>query len=201
MLIVSKFRINSMLKCDIYVTSGFENKAMRSVCIDDTALSSNVRDLKGNREELMKDDPKRLIKMPSQDSSWRTCSLDSSSTEGIIESAFMRGRGTADNKDSFDSILLSVRSKTIKFSKRGSISLANINARIERLPNNRYNRKLLVRTGLGNTFDSMDMAMVAFILPAVIALWSLSSQQAGVLGSSVLIGYFFRSLLCWIFWG
>jgi putative MFS transporter len=69
--------------------------------------------------------------------------------------------------------------------------LANINARIERLPNNRYNRKLLVRTGLGNTFDSMDMAMVAFILPSVIALWSLSSQQAGVLGSSVLIGYFF----------
>ena len=60
MLIVSKFRINSILKCDIYVTSGFENEAMRSVCIDNTALSSNVRDLKGNREELMKDDPQKV---------------------------------------------------------------------------------------------------------------------------------------------
>ena len=77
--------------------------------------------------------------------------------------------------------------------------MANINARIERLPNNPYNRKLLVRTGLGNSFDSMDMAMVAFILPSVIALWSLSSQQAGVLGSSVLIGYFFGAFFAGYF--
>ncbi|MBA9029406.1 MULTISPECIES: MFS transporter [Bacillaceae] len=69
--------------------------------------------------------------------------------------------------------------------------MANIGARIERIPDNKYNRKMLIRTGFGNTFDSMDIAMVAFVLPSLIGLWSLTSEQAGILGSSVLIGYFF----------
>ncbi|MFK2826654.1 MFS transporter [Bacillus sp. B190/17] len=73
--------------------------------------------------------------------------------------------------------------------------MANIGPRIERIPDNKYNRKLLVISGFGNTFDSMDIAMVAFVLPSVIGLWSLSSEQAGLLGSSVLIGYFFGALL------
>ncbi|MCH6264482.1 MFS transporter [Neobacillus citreus] len=69
--------------------------------------------------------------------------------------------------------------------------MANIGARIERIPDNKYNKGLLVKTGIGNTFDSMDIAMVAFVLPSIIGLWSLSSEQAGLLGSSVLIGYLF----------
>ncbi|WP_077247442.1 MFS transporter [Pseudobacillus wudalianchiensis] len=73
--------------------------------------------------------------------------------------------------------------------------MMNIGSRIERIPDNKYNRKLLVISGFGNTFDSMDIAMVAFVLPSVIGLWSLSSEQAGLLGSSVLIGYFFGALL------
>ena len=71
-----------------------------------TALSSNVRDLK-DREELMKDDPQKVnlysyVKVPVGDLvHWTHPPL-----EGVIESALIYGRGTADNKDSFDSILL-----------------------------------------------------------------------------------------------
>lgn len=72
--------------------------------------------------------------------------------------------------------------------------MASIDSRIERIPNNKYNKKLLFISGLGYTFDAMDMAIIAFILPSVVALWNLSSGQTGLLGSSVLMGYFFGSL-------
>ena len=48
--------------------------------------------------------------------------------------------------------------------------------------------------GLGYTFDGMDGALVAFILPSATAVFSLSSSQTGLLGSSVLIGYLFGAL-------
>jgi MFS transporter, putative metabolite:H+ symporter len=48
--------------------------------------------------------------------------------------------------------------------------------------------------GLGYTFDGMDAALVAFILPSATAVFSLSSSQTGLLGSSVLIGYLFGAL-------
>ncbi len=54
--------------------------------------------------------------------------------------------------------------------------------------------RLLFQGGLGYTFDGMDAALVAFILPSATAVFSLSSVQTGLLGSSVLIGYLFGVL-------
>ena len=63
--------------------------------------------------------------------------------------------------------------------------------RVERVPFGRFQWRLLWMGGLGYTFDAMDGAMIAFILPAVAKLWSLTSEQTGVLGSSAMIGYLF----------
>ncbi len=63
--------------------------------------------------------------------------------------------------------------------------------RLERLPFSRAHWRLLWMGGLGYTFDAMDGAMIAFILPSVLALWGLTNQQTGLLGSSTLIGYLF----------
>src|SRR5262249_51141458 len=63
--------------------------------------------------------------------------------------------------------------------------------RMERLPFTRFHWRLLWMGGLGYTFDAMDGAMIAFILPVVSALWALTNQQTGLLASSLLIGYLF----------
>ena len=63
--------------------------------------------------------------------------------------------------------------------------------RIERLPFGRFQWRLLWMGGLGYTFDAMDGALIAFILPRVTELWHLTSAQTGVLGSSAMIGYLF----------
>jgi MFS transporter, putative metabolite:H+ symporter len=63
--------------------------------------------------------------------------------------------------------------------------------RLERLPFTRFHWRLLWMGGLGYTFDAMDGAMIAFILPLVSALWSLTNQQTGLLASSAMIGYLF----------
>jgi putative MFS transporter len=63
--------------------------------------------------------------------------------------------------------------------------------RIERVPFGRFQWRLLWMGGLGYTFDAMDGALIAFILPAVTALWGLTSAQTGVVGSSAMIGYLF----------
>jgi len=66
--------------------------------------------------------------------------------------------------------------------------------RLERLPMSRPQLRLLFQGGLGYTFDAMDGAIIAFILPVVTALWGLSSGQTGFLGSALLIGYLFGAL-------
>ncbi len=63
--------------------------------------------------------------------------------------------------------------------------------RVERVPFGRFHWRLLWMGGMGYTFDAMDGALIAFILPAVTALWSLSDRQTGVLGSSLATGYLF----------
>lgn len=63
--------------------------------------------------------------------------------------------------------------------------------RIERIPFGRFQWRMLWMGGLGYTFDAMDGAMIAFILPAVTALWKLTNEQTGLLGSSAMIGYLF----------
>jgi putative MFS transporter len=67
--------------------------------------------------------------------------------------------------------------------------------RLERLPFGRAHIKLLLMGGLGYTFDGMDAALIAFILPPVIKLWSLTNAQTGVVGSSLMVGYLVGAFL------
>ncbi len=69
-----------------------------------------------------------------------------------------------------------------------------IAARLERLPLSGFHRKLLILGGLGYTFDGMDTSSLAFMLPVLRKLWSLSSPQVGLLASSTYIGYLFGAL-------
>jgi putative MFS transporter len=78
--------------------------------------------------------------------------------------------------------------------KAGTLTSQLLAARLERLPVSRFHYRLLVAGGLGFTFDAMDGAVLAFILPAVTKEWSLSSGAAGILASSLLIGYLFGAL-------
>jgi putative MFS transporter len=72
--------------------------------------------------------------------------------------------------------------------------MSMISARIERLPFARFHAHLLLMGGLGYTFDAMDAAVLAFILPVLRTAWNLSSIQIGVLGSSTYIGFLFGAL-------
>ncbi|APR39812.1 MFS transporter [Paraburkholderia sp. SOS3] len=72
--------------------------------------------------------------------------------------------------------------------------MSTISGRIERLPFGRFHKRLLLMGGLGYTFDAMDAAAVAFVLPVLRHDWALTSVQTGVLGSGNFIGYFFGAL-------
>jgi putative MFS transporter len=67
--------------------------------------------------------------------------------------------------------------------------MSMIAARLERMPFARVHRQLLLMGGLGYTFDGMDGAIVAFVLPALSSLWALTSVEIGVLASANFIGY------------
>lgn len=69
--------------------------------------------------------------------------------------------------------------------------MSEISTRLDRLPFSRFHKKLLLVGGLGYTFDAMDSASLAFILPILKQMWSLSSAQIGFLASSTYIGYLF----------
>jgi putative MFS transporter len=69
--------------------------------------------------------------------------------------------------------------------------MTNAAERLERLPFSRFHRRLLLMGGLGYTFDAMDAAVIAFVLPVLTPLWHLTSVETGVLASATFIGYFF----------
>jgi len=73
--------------------------------------------------------------------------------------------------------------------------MTSLSSRIESWPFSSYHRRLLVIGGLGYSFDAMDAAVLAFVLPVLRAQWSLSSLQTGVLGSATYIGFFLGALL------
>jgi len=68
-------------------------------------------------------------------------------------------------------------------------------ARLDRLPLCRPHYSLLVMGGLGYTFDGMDAAIVAFLLPSARAEWGLSSGQLGIIGSATPFGYLIGAVL------
>ena len=73
--------------------------------------------------------------------------------------------------------------------------MSMISARIERMPFSAFHRRLLLMGGLGYTFDAMDAAVLAFLLPVLRTQWGLTSVQTGVLGSGTFIGYFVGAML------
>ena len=60
--------------------------------------------------------------------------------------------------------------------------------RLENLPIGSFHYKLLVVTGLGWLFDSMDTGLISFVLPILAREWGLSPEQVGWIGSIGLIG-------------
>lgn len=60
--------------------------------------------------------------------------------------------------------------------------------RLEALPLGRFHYKLLLVTGLGWLFDSMDTGLIAFILPVLAKEWGLAPGQMGLIGCIGLIG-------------
>ncbi|MCI1248462.1 MAG: MFS transporter [Megasphaera sp.] len=60
--------------------------------------------------------------------------------------------------------------------------------RLEALPLGRFHYKLLLVTGLGWLFDSMDTGLIAFVLPVLAKEWQLTPGQMGLIGSIGLIG-------------
>lgn len=63
-----------------------------------------------------------------------------------------------------------------------------ISARIERLPFSGFHRKMLLAGGLGYTFDAMDAAVLAFVIPVLRTAWNLSTVQLGMMVSAGFFG-------------
>ena len=67
--------------------------------------------------------------------------------------------------------------------------------RLDRLPVSRPHYLLLLIGGLGYTFDGMDVAITAFLLPALRDIWTLDGAQLGLIGSATPIGVLIGALL------
>ncbi|MDP9265456.1 MAG: MFS transporter [Chloroflexota bacterium] len=68
-------------------------------------------------------------------------------------------------------------------------------ARLDRLPLSRPHYYLLLIGGLGYTFDGMDGAIVAFLLPSARQEWGLSTGQLGIIGSATPFGFLFGAAI------
>jgi putative MFS transporter len=71
----------------------------------------------------------------------------------------------------------------------------SLTARLDRLALSRPHYKLLLIGGLGYSFDGMDGAVVAFLLPRIQELWGLSNASLGLVGSAAPLGFFFGAIL------
>ncbi|MFI6789626.1 MFS transporter [Nonomuraea sp. NPDC050383] len=63
--------------------------------------------------------------------------------------------------------------------------------RLDRLPLSRPHYLLLLIGGLGYTFDGMDSAVVAFLLPSAQQEWGLDNGHLGLIGSATPFGFLF----------
>ena len=88
-------------------------------------------------------------------------------------------RGAAAIADSFDAR----RPEEPDHARRASAA-----ERLERLPLSPYHRLIFVIIALAFFFDSMDLAMMTFLLGSIKAEFGLDSAQAGLLASSSFFG-------------
>ncbi|WP_219472324.1 MFS transporter [Nonomuraea rhizosphaerae] len=68
-------------------------------------------------------------------------------------------------------------------------------ARLDRLPLSRPHYLLLLIGGFGYTFDGMDGAVVAFLLPSAREAWGLTDGQLGLIGSATPFGFLFGACI------
>ncbi|GAB3003773.1 MFS transporter [Amycolatopsis acidiphila] len=68
-------------------------------------------------------------------------------------------------------------------------------ARLDRLPLSRPHYLLLLIGGLGYTFDGMDSAVVAFLLPSAKTAWRLSDGELGLIASATPFGFLFGAVV------
>lgn len=69
-----------------------------------------------------------------------------------------------------------------------SICMAELIARLDGMKLRPFHYKILMVSGLGWAFDSMDTGIIAFLMPRLIHEWGLSGTEVGWLGSIGLIG-------------
>ncbi len=72
-----------------------------------------------------------------------------------------------------------------------------IDEAIEEIGLGRFQYKLLAICGAGWAADAMEVIIIAFVIPAVIKQWSLSTGQAGFIGTAIFLGMLIGA---W-FWG
>ncbi|GAB3557597.1 MFS transporter [Arthrobacter alkaliphilus] len=70
-----------------------------------------------------------------------------------------------------------------------------LTARLDRLPLSRPHYLLLLIGGLGYTFDGMDGAVVAFLMPAVKGAFALDNGQLGVVAAASPFGFLFGAII------
>ncbi len=73
----------------------------------------------------------------------------------------------------------------------------SIDEAIDEIGIGRFQYKLLAICGAGWAADAMEVIIIAFVIPAVISEWSLTSGQAGFIGTAIFIGMLVGA---W-FWG
>ena len=71
----------------------------------------------------------------------------------------------------------------------------NLVSRMERLPLTSYQHRIFIIIALAWLFDSMDLAMMTFLLAPIAADFSLDAAASGLLGSSSLAGMAFGAAL------
>ena len=67
--------------------------------------------------------------------------------------------------------------------------------RLDRLPLGAFHYRLLILSGLGWLFDSMDTGLVSFVLAHLKIEWHLSADQIAVTGSAGLLGMFLGGMM------
>ncbi|NDJ52109.1 MAG: MFS transporter [Chloroflexi bacterium] len=76
-------------------------------------------------------------------------------------------------------------------------TVMTIEEAIDQIGIGRFQHKLLVIAGLGWAADAMEVSIVAFVLPSIIAQWALSPLQASGIGTAIFVGMLIGA---W-FWG
>ena len=73
--------------------------------------------------------------------------------------------------------------------------MSAVGHRLDTLPLGRFHRRLLFIGGSGYAFDGLDSAIIAFILPVLHELWTLSPAAMGGISSITYIGFFLGASL------